>query len=211
MLSFKIVLNALILDPTTCSTFRSCLVLASHLALCPPFQFCVMPSFQTSPHAPHAVISFISCLVIFPLSVLMTCTSVSSQDMPTFQVWLHALLWDLALCPPLISWPLPSFHILLRALLQIMPHASIRSFLMPSFHILPHAILSDHASCLDKIFSNALLSYLTSCHPFRSCHSSFASKFLLLLSSFQILGSIFSYGWERCIFLCLPNHPVLLG
>jgi len=119
-------------------------VLPSNFASCPPSKHYHMPIW-ISPHASHAVIhslashpSFISCCVILPLSSLMTRTPVRSRDMPSFQVWPHALLLDLALYPPLISWPLPFFYILLHATLQIMPHAFDQ--------VLPHALLSYHVT-----------------------------------------------------------------
>ena len=147
MLSFQILPHGLILDPATCSAFRSCLLsslpilphtLLLNITTC-PFGSHHMPLMLSFEVLPHILLSFISCLVIFPLSGLVTCTPLRPRDhMPYFQVWPHALLLDLALCPPVMSWPLPFLHISLHGPLQIMPHAFNQ--------VLPHALLSDHVT-----------------------------------------------------------------
>jgi len=156
MLSFQISPHGLILDPATCSAFRSCLVsslpilphtLLLNITTC-PFVSHHMPLMLSFEVLPHILLSFISCLVIFALSGLVTCTPLRPRDhMPYFKTsWPHALLSGVTTCP------------------------SFRSCLVPSCHVLTSAFPShlatwppsDHASCFQ--------SGLASCPPFRSCH-----------------------------------------
>ena len=120
---------------------------------CPCFTSCLVSSLPILRHAflPN-IATCPSCCHFFHI---LSCdlSSVSSHDMHLCKFSRHAHLSGVTTCP------------------------SLRSCLVPSSHILTPAFLShlatcppsDHASCFDQIFSNALLSYLTSCHPFRSC------------------------------------------